>query len=47
MVFQKELWNKLHLQIIYYARAFSPARGWNIKNDIITKKKIGRKVCFK
>jgi endonuclease-3 len=41
-LFPKELWNKLHLQIIYYARAFSPARGWNIKNDIITKK-VGRK----
>ena len=41
-LFPKELWNKLHLQIIYYARAFSPARGWNIKNDIITKR-IGRK----
>ena len=27
-LFPKELWNKLHLQIIYYARAFSPARGW-------------------
>ena len=41
-LFPKKLWNKLHLQIIYYARAFSPARGWNIKNDIITKK-VGRK----
>jgi endonuclease-3 len=41
-LFPKELWNKLHLQIIYYARAFSPARGWNIKNDLITKK-VGRK----
>jgi len=41
-LFPKELWNKLHLQIIYYARAFSPARGWNIKNDIITKR-VGRK----
>ena len=41
-LFPKELWNKLHLQIIYYARTFSPARGWNIKNDIITKK-VGRK----
>ena len=41
-LFPKELWNKLHLQIIYYARAFSPARGWNIKNDIITKK-VGRR----
>ena len=45
-LFPKELWNKLHLQIIYYARAFSPARGWNIKNDIITKKSW-KKVCFK
>ena len=41
-LFPKELWNKLHLQIIYYARAFSPARGWKIKNDIITKR-VGRK----
>ncbi len=41
-LFPKNLWNKLHLQIIYYARAYSPARGWNIKNDIITKK-VGRK----
>ena len=41
-LFPKKLWNKLHLQIIYYARAFSPARGWNIKNDIITKR-VGRK----
>ena len=41
-LFPKELWNKLHLQIIDYARAFSPARGWNIKNDIITKR-VGRK----
>ena len=24
-LFPKELWNKLHLQIIYYARAFSPS----------------------
>ena len=45
-LFPKELWNKLHLQIIYYARAFSPARGWNIKNDIITKR-IGRKSVLK
>ena len=41
-LFQKKLWNKLHLQIIYYARQFSPARGWNIDKDIITSK-IGRK----
>ena len=41
-IFPKYLWNKLHIQIIYYGRAFCPARGWNFKNDIITQK-IGRK----
>lgn len=41
-LFPKELWNKLHLQIIYYGREYSPARGLNIDKDIITKK-IGRK----
>ena len=41
-LFPKEDWNKLHLQIIYYGREFSPARGWNKENDIITKT-IGRK----
>ena len=45
-LFPKPLWNKLHLQIIYYAREKSPARGWKIENDIITKK-IGRKSLFK
>ena len=41
-IFPKYLWNKLHIQIIYYGREFCPARGWNFKNDIITQK-IGRK----
>lgn len=41
-LFPKELWNKLHLQIIYYGREYSPARGWNLENDIITST-IGRK----
>ena len=41
-IFPQENWNKLHLQIIYYARQYSPARGWDINRDIITKK-IGRK----
>ena len=45
-LFTKALWNKLHLQIIYYAREKSPARGWKMENDIITKK-IGRKSLFK
>jgi len=41
-LFPKEHWNKLHLQIIYYARQYSPARGWNMEKDIITKT-VGRK----
>ena len=41
-LFPKNTWNKLHLQIIYYGREFSPARAWNIEKDIITKT-IGRK----
>ncbi|MDG2344213.1 MAG: endonuclease III [Flavobacteriales bacterium] len=41
-LFPKELWNKLHLQIIFYGREFSPARGRKEKPDFITAK-IGRK----
>jgi len=41
-LFPVELWNKLHLQIIYYGREYSPARGWNYETDFITRK-IGRK----
>lgn len=41
-LFPKELWNKLHLQIIYYGREYSPARGWDLNKDIITAT-IGRK----
>ena len=41
-LFPKELWNKLHLQIIYYGREYSPARGWNREKDMIYNK-IGRK----
>lgn len=35
-VFPKEKWIKLHLQIIYYAREYSPARGVNPEKDFIT-----------
>ena len=35
--FPKSKWNKLHLQIIYYAREYSPARGWDLDKDVITK----------
>ena len=45
-LFPKELWNDLHLQIIWYGREYSPARGWNLEKDIISKT-IGRKSIFK
>lgn len=35
-IFPKEVWNKLHLQIIFYGREYSPARGKGDK-DFITK----------
>lgn len=35
-LFPKSVWNKLHLQIIYYGRQYSPARG-NLEGDFITK----------
>lgn len=41
-LFPKERWNDLHLQIIWYGREYSPARGWNLEKDIITAT-IGRK----
>ena len=41
-LFPKSLWNRLHLQIIWYGREYSPARGWNLEKDIITRT-IGRK----
>ena len=41
-LFPKNKWNDLHLQIIWYGREYSPARGWNLEADIITKT-IGRK----
>jgi len=41
-LFPKDKWNDLHLQIIWYGREYSPARGWNLETDIITKT-IGRK----
>ncbi len=45
-LFPKEKWNDLHLQIIWYGREYSPARGWDIDQDIITKT-IGRKSVLK
>ena len=45
-LFPKELWNDLHLQIIWYGREYSPARAWDLDKDIITKT-IGRKSVIK
>ena len=44
-LFPKALWNDLHLQIIWYGRQYSPARGWDLEKDIITKT-IGRKTVL-
>jgi endonuclease-3 len=41
-LFPEEIWNDLHLQIIWYGREYSPARAWDLEKDIITKT-IGRK----
>ena len=41
-LFPKHKWNDLHLQIIWYGREYSPARGWKLDKDIITRT-IGRK----
>ncbi len=44
-LFPEEVWNRLHLQMIWYGREYSPARGWNLEKDIITKT-IGRKTVL-
>ncbi|APD06633.1 DNA-(apurinic or apyrimidinic site) lyase [Flavobacteriaceae bacterium UJ101] len=41
-LFPEVLWNKLHLQIIYYGREYSPARNMKLNIDFITQT-IGRK----
>ena len=41
-LFPEALWNKLHLQIIFYGREYSPARGLDLNKDFITQT-IGRK----
>ena len=45
-LFPEKLWNDLHLQIIWYGREYSPARGWNLEKDSITRT-IGRKSVLK
>ncbi|UYW01117.1 endonuclease III [Flavobacterium agricola] len=41
-LFPESTWNDLHLQMIWYGREYSPARGWDLEKDIITAT-IGRK----
>ena len=45
-LFPKELWNKLHLQIIFYGRSHSPARSPKLSIDYITRT-IGSKQVLK
>lgn len=45
-LFPKELWNKLHLQIIFYGRSHSPARSPKLSVDYITRT-IGSKAVLK
>jgi len=37
-LFPESLWNRLHLQIIFYGREYCPARGHNLNKCIICKK---------
>jgi len=45
-LFPKELWNKLHLQIIFFGREYCPARGHNPRECPICSQ-YGRKTLFK
>ena len=45
-LFPEEVWNDLHLQIIWYGRHYSPARGWDLEKDVITST-IGRASVLK
>lgn len=45
-LFPIDTWNSLHLQMIFYGREYSPARGWNLEKDVITQK-IGRASVLK
>jgi endonuclease-3 len=40
-LFPKDRWNKLHLQIIFYGREYSPARGWSLERDFLTAQLLG------
>ena len=44
-LFSEETWNDLHLQMIWYGREYSPARGWDLEKDLITKT-VGKKTVL-
>ncbi len=44
-IFPEETWNDLHLQMIWYGREYSPARGWDLEKDIITRT-VGKKTVL-
>ncbi len=46
-IFPESLWNKLHLQMIWYGREYSPARGWRLEKDVITATIAGKKMLKK
>ena len=45
-IFPRETWNKLHLQIIFYGREYSPARSPKFDKDYITRT-VGTKSALK
>ena len=45
VLFPENKWNKLHLQMVWYGREYSPARGWKFDKDIITRT-IGTKTMI-
>ena len=45
-LFPEHIWNKLHLQIIFYGREYSPARSPKYQKDFITRN-IGTKKAIK
>ena len=42
-LFPPHKWHDLHLQMIYYGREYSPARGFDLSRDIITSTIVGEK----
>ncbi|WP_185851617.1 endonuclease III domain-containing protein [Blattabacterium cuenoti] len=43
-VFKKMNWKKLHLQILFYGKEYSPSKNWNLKKDIIYQKLLKLKI---